>query len=73
MRSPGIGTVDAAMTRTFSIVGRRTLDTRVEMFNVFNQTNLGIPIRILESPGFGKSFDTQLDSRSIRIVAKVSF
>ena len=73
MRAPGIGTVDAAMTRTFSIGANRTLDARVEMFNVFNQTNLGIPIRILESRAFGKSFDTQLDSRSMRIVAKVSF
>jgi hypothetical protein len=45
----------------------------MEVFNVFNQNNPGIPVRILESPGLGISFDSQVDSRSIRLSGKLSF
>ena len=72
-RAAGIRTVDAAVTRSFSIGNSGTLDARIEVFNVFNQTNFGIPVRILESPGFGTSFDTQVNSTSIRLAAKVKF
>ena len=72
-RAEGIRTVDAAVSRTFAFGNNSALVARIEAFNVFNQTNLGIPVRILESPGFGASFDTQVDSRALRVVAKVLF
>jgi hypothetical protein len=73
LRSAAIRTVDSAITRSFSLGNNRTLDARIEAFNLFNQTNPGIPVRILESPGLGTSFDTQVNSRSIRLSAKLSF
>jgi hypothetical protein len=73
MRAEGISTVDAAVTRTFRMADTKILKTRIEFFNVFNSANFGIPVRIMESPGFGTPFDTQLDSRSIRLSANVTF
>ena len=72
-RGHGIATVDAALSRSFSLSEEATFDFRVEVFNLFNRTHFGIPIRILESPGFGQSFDTQVSSRSIRWAVKFSF
>jgi hypothetical protein len=72
-RARGVQTLDAAITRTFSLGGRYALDARVEAYNILNSTNFGIPVRILESPGFGSSFDTQINSRSIRLAAKLNF
>ena len=72
-RAAGIRTVDAAITRSFSLGGSRILDARIEVFNVLNHTNLGIPVRILESPGFGTTFDTQVAARSVRLAAKLTF
>jgi hypothetical protein len=72
-RASPVRTLDAAITRTLSMGSRRSLEARVEVFNLLNQTNLGIPVRILEAPGFGASFDTRVDSRSIRFAARVNF
>jgi outer membrane receptor protein involved in Fe transport len=72
-RAAGIRTADAAVTRSFSLGGSRILDARIEVFNVFNRTNFGIPVRILESPGFGTTFDTPVASRSVRLVVKLIF
>src|SRR6266850_388852 len=72
-RAAGIRTIDAAVTRSFPIGASRTLAARIEVFNILNQTNLGTPVRVIESPGFGTAFDTQVNSRSIRLNAKVTF
>ena len=72
-RAQGIATVDLALSRSFSLAEETTFDARLEVFNLFNRTHFGIPVRILESPGLGQSFDTQVRSRSIRLALKLSF
>ncbi|HEY3129924.1 MAG TPA: carboxypeptidase-like regulatory domain-containing protein [Acidobacteriota bacterium] len=72
-RADGIAAVDMALWRSFAIREKTTLALRAEAFNIFNQTHFGIPIRILESPGFGHAFDTQINPRSIRLMVKLSF
>jgi hypothetical protein len=72
-RGQPIRTVDIAVGRTLGLGVGRLLVARIEAFNLFNETNFGIPVRIQESPGFGSAFDTQVDSRSVRFVAKLSF
>lgn len=71
-RADGIATVDMALWRTFA-VRDSTLILRAEAFNVFNRTHFGTPVRVLESPGFGRSFDTQINPRSVRLVVKFLF
>jgi hypothetical protein len=70
-RTDGIATVDVAISRRFN-VGNSALDLRLETFNLFNQTSYGIPVRILESPGFGRAYDLQINPRTIRIGFKVN-
>ena len=72
-RAAGIATVDAAVGRRLRFGSNWNILLRAEAFNLFNHANPGVPVRILESPGFGTSFDTQVDPRSLRLVAKVSF
>ena len=72
-RADGLTTIDLACTRRFRFKSDKALDFRVEIFNLLNHTSFGVPIRILESPGFGKSFDTQIDTRSLRLAVKLSF
>src|SRR5690242_18008926 len=72
-RAPSIRTVDASASRRLQLGPRWNALVRVEAFNVFNQTNLGFPVRILESPGFGIPFDTRIDPRSVRFSARLSF
>jgi hypothetical protein len=72
-RAPAIHTTDIAVTRRIALRRGKSLDARIEVFNLFNEANLAIPVRLIESPGFGKSFDTHVDSRSIRFAAKLSF
>jgi len=72
-RAAGLGTIDVAVTRSISLGSGRAVDARLEVFNLFNKANLGIPTRIRESPGFGTPFDTQINSRSVRLAAKLRF
>jgi hypothetical protein len=72
-RADGIGTVDFAVSRRMTLFGRNALDFRVEAFNLFNRVNFGIPVRTLESPGFGRAYDTTVDPRAVRFYAKLSF
>ena len=72
-RAQGIGTIDVAMSRSFPVSETASIEFRVETFNLLNRTSFGIPVRTLESPGFGRSFDTQFDARSIRFALKFGF
>ncbi len=72
-RADGIETVDLAVWRRFRIAEPATVDLRMEVFNLFNHTQFGIPDRILESPGFGAAFDTQMDPRTIRLALRLLF
>jgi hypothetical protein len=45
----------------------------MEFFNLFNWANYGIPVRILESPGFGASMTTRTPPRTIQLVGKFQF
>lgn len=72
-RTHGIANVDLALWRRFAIAEKATLDLRLEGFNLFNHSQFGIPDRILESPGFGNSFDTQTGPRTTRLAIRFLF
>ena len=71
--SDSFANIDFALSRRFLLSGESSLLFRVEAFNLLNQTSFGIPIRILESAGFGRSYDTQSPARSFRLSLKLSF
>jgi hypothetical protein len=69
----GISTLDLSAFRSFSLDSRRKLEVRCEAFNIFNRTHFGVPIRILEAPGFGRSVDTTVGPRLLQLAVKLHF
>lgn len=72
-RTDGIFQLDASVGRRFSFAEGVHLELRCEAFNLFNKTHFAVPVRILESPGFGTSFDTQVGPRKLRFMAQLTF
>ncbi len=55
---PGFGTVDFSTFKNTKITERFTAQLRIELFNLFNRTNLPNPNTTLSSGSFGKITDT---------------
>ena len=56
---PGFGDVDLSLLKNIPLYKERVrAQFRVEMFNVFNRTNLAAPVNNLASPSFGQSTST---------------
>ena len=53
---PGRWNVDAALSRSFEFGSSQRVQFRWEVFNVFNEVNLGLPVSDLNSPNFGRIF-----------------
>jgi Carboxypeptidase regulatory-like domain len=63
---------DLAMIKKFDVRSRNVL-LRVDIFNVFNRANFGVPVRFLEAPGFGRATNTVTPGRRIQFGLKYSF
>lgn len=79
-RAPGIENVDLAVNKHFRISDRQKIEFRSEFFNVFNNSQFGIPVRQIFFGGFGtapatqKIFtDTRLPMRTVQFALKYSF
>ncbi|HEX8145585.1 MAG TPA: hypothetical protein VF591_00160 [Pyrinomonadaceae bacterium] len=51
----------------------RRLTFRLDVFNLTNRVNFGIPIRHLEAPGFGTAVSTVTPARRLQLSLKFSF
>jgi len=72
-RAPGLALFNLAIIKKFRFDEERNLEFRSEFFNLFNRTNYGVPVRILETPGFGRAVDTAVDSRRVQFALKFNF
>jgi hypothetical protein len=54
IKGPGFWTVDMALSRNVSVGGTRSMEFRVETFNLFNTFNLGNPVANFNSGSFGR-------------------
>jgi hypothetical protein len=76
---PGYYATDLSISKQVPTIGRGGLLFRIEVFNVFNQVNLGPPGNIVGSPTFGKITRTRFatgetgSSRQVQLTAKVAF
>ncbi|HEX7297089.1 MAG TPA: TonB-dependent receptor, partial [Pyrinomonadaceae bacterium] len=52
---------------------KNTLRLKVEIFNLVNRANFGVPIRILEFPAFGSATNTITPGRRVEFGLKYSF
>ena len=65
--------LDLSIDKRFEIGDRHSLVARVEVFNVFNRAQFGIPTRVIESPGFGASSTTIRPNRVVQFAIRYSF
>jgi hypothetical protein len=79
-RAPGVATVDATVNKVFRFNENRNLEFRTEVFNIFNHTNFGIPVRQLFFAGVGLSpltnetfVDTRIPARTFQFALKYNF
>jgi hypothetical protein len=72
-RASNLWLTNAAVIKTFKISEQKGLMVRMDVFNLFNRSNFGIPVRFLESPGFGRATDTLTPGRRIQFAVKYSF
>lgn len=72
-RAPPWYDVDLAATARFRLGESSSLLLRAEAFNFLNRANFGIPVRILEAPGFGSAVNTLTPPRSVNAVVRFVF
>lgn len=73
-RASGPFEFDLSILKRFAFEeGARSLTLRLDIFNVGNRANFGIPVRHLESPGFGSAVNTVTPARRLQFALKYSF
>jgi len=70
---PGIFTTDASLIRNFTLGGVRSLQFRLEAFNVFNNPVWGDPQMSMASPLYGTINTTRIPMRELQIGVKFAF
>jgi hypothetical protein len=70
---PGFWKVDVGLARVISTADRRTLELRIEAFNVFNNFNWGDPAVNLDAGTFGRITTQNGDSRIMQFAVKYGF
>jgi len=72
-RADGMINLDLALQYPVLRRERVSAHVRTEIFNVTNRSNFGMPNRILESPGFGRSYYTTTGPRTLQFALRVTF
>ena len=72
-RAGSILELDMAIAKTFAFTDRYKLNFRMDIFNLTNRVNFGIPVRYLEAPAFGQATDTVTPGRRIQFSLKFTF
>ena len=72
-RAGSILTVDVSVSRAWQIGGSQNLLFRMDIFNLPNRANFGIPVRLLEAASFGQAVNTVTPGRRIQFGLKYSF
>lgn len=72
-RAGGLLELNISFRRQFSFGHGNLISAGVELFNLTNRANFGIPVRFLEAPGFGISTATVTPGRRAVLSLKYSF
>ena len=57
-RAGGLVEINLSVSKAFNLFRQQRLLLRADMFNLFNRANYGVPVRLLEAPGFGQSVNS---------------
>ncbi len=72
-RAGGLFTADVAVLKKWTFARQQNLALRLEVFNLTNRANFGIPARFLEAPGFGRAINTITPARRVQVSLKYLF
>jgi hypothetical protein len=71
-RAGNVFELDLSVLKPF-VFGTQRLIFRTDIFNFTNRANFGIPVRLLEAPGFGKATNTVTPGRRVQFSLKYEF
>ena len=71
-RAGNVLELDVSVIKQFAI-GSKRLGFRTDIFNFIDRANFGVPVRLLEAPGFGKATNTVTPGRRIQFGLKYEF
>lgn len=71
--SPGHWNVDMSLARRFAVIGRSSLQVRLDAFNLFNHPYFGFPDAAIGSPTVGRITSTVGDNRTLQLALKLEF
>jgi hypothetical protein len=73
LRSASIFNMDTGLSKLFSVTERDRIEFRWEVFNIFNHTNLGVPVTDFTSPSLGQVQSTATSERLMQFALKFTF
>lgn len=73
VRGPGLSSTDLGFSKVFRVKDRADVQLRAELFNAFNQPQLGQPEVAFDSAAFGRIGSTRADNRQVQLGLKVTF
>jgi hypothetical protein len=65
--------LNLSVIKKFVVTSSQGVMLRVDVFNFLNRANFGIPVRLLEAPGFGQATNTVTPGRRIQLAMKYFF
>ena len=71
-RAGNVLELDVSVIKQF-VFGSRSLAFRTDIFNFIDRANFGVPVRLLEAPGFGRATSTVTPGRRIQFSLKYEF
>ncbi len=72
LRGPSLITTDLTLEKAISLIGRYTMDLRVEAYNLLNRVNFNPPGSVLGAADFGV-ISSARSARTVQLGARVSF
>lgn len=64
--------LDLSVIKQF-VLGQQRLSFRIDIFNFIDRANFGVPVRLLEAPGFGRATSTITPGRRVQFALKYEF
>jgi hypothetical protein len=72
-RAGNVLELNLAVAKDVPLAGPHHLNLRMDIFNFINRANFGVPVRLLEAPGFGNATSTVTPGRRIQFSVKYLF
>jgi hypothetical protein len=73
IRGPGPWVINLALSRLLPVSGTRTIEARVEAFNLLNHFNWGVPVTNFGQGNFGRITSQATDPRIMQLGVKYGF